>query len=60
MGSVLAMVITTLAKELLVPLVKGLLAHIVDSGTKGTGITDDDYNDIIDLMSESSHNSKGN
>jgi len=56
MNAMLTKIIGTLAIELLVPLVKELLGYIVNSATKGTGITNEDYEDISDLMSYSSRN----
>ena len=56
MELILSQIIKTIAIELLVPLVKELIVYIVNGSTKGTGITDDDFNEISDLMSYSKLN----
>jgi len=56
MNFITEIILTIVADKLLIPLIKNLLAYIVDPNNKNIGINDNEYSDLEDLMQESVRN----
>ena len=56
MSEILAVIISTLSKELLLPLIKELLHAVIDS--EDIGIDDANYDEVCSIMDRSKLNSR--